>query len=173
MRVRLKNAVWIGGIFFFLAAPVLKAEGEKMAYVDVAKVFDEYQKTKDNDRTLQDAGKKKEQERDALVNAIRQMKDELVLLNEESKAKKQEELEAKVRELQEFDRKAKKELGDKRSVIVREIFKDIDDTVKRLGEKKGADAIFNERALLFHNIKFDMTTEVLTELNKAYATKKK
>jgi outer membrane protein len=146
---------------------------DNFAYVDVAKVFDEYQKTKDNDRTLQEAGKKKEQDRDALVHAVRQIKDEIVLLNEESKAKKQEEMDAKVKELQEFDSKAKRELGEQRSTIVREIFKDIDDTVKRLGERKGFDVIFNERAMLFHNPKYDVTTEVLTELNKDYASKKK
>lgn len=155
------------------AADAAAGAKDGFAYVDVAKVFDEYQKTKDNDRTLQDAGKKKETERDQLVHAVRQMKDELVLLNDDSKAKKQEELETKIKQLQEFDRAAKKQLGDQRSTIVREIFKDIDDTVKRIGERKGIDVIFNERAMIYHNPKYDLTTEVLTELNKEYAKKGK
>ena len=148
------------------------ADPERYAYVDVGKVFDEYQKTKDNDRLLQQDGKKKEQERDAIVTEIRQMKDELALLNDEARQKKQDKLEAKVRELQDFDQQAKKELGDKRAEVVKEIFKDIDDTVQHIGQANGMDYIFNDRALIYHNPKYDMTRQVLDELNKDFGTRK-
>ena len=148
------------------------AEEVKYAFVDVANVFDNYMKTKDNDRTLQDSGKKKEEERDALVHEIRQMKDELALMSDDAKAKKQETLNAKMKELQDFDRDARQALGEQRNKVVREIFKDIDDTVQRLGERKAVDMVFNERALLYHNPKNDMTKEVIDELNKGYAKKK-
>lgn len=145
----------------------------KVGYVDIAKVFDEYQRTKDNDQDLQKAGKKKEEERDALVHEVRQLKDEMVLVTDDAKLKKQEILETKVRELQDFDRRAKQELGTERNRVVREIFKDIDDAIQRLGERKGLDFVFNERALLYHHAKLDLTLEVLNEINKEYAKKKK
>jgi Skp family chaperone for outer membrane proteins len=149
------------------------AEGEKIAYVDVAKVFDEYLRTKDNDRVLQEAGKKKEAERDTLVKEIRQFKDEMALLNSDAKVKKQEALEGKMKELQAFDQDARKSLGEQRNAVVREIFKDIDDAVQRYGERKGLDMIFNERALLYHSPKFDATKDLIDELNGAYAKKKR
>lgn len=161
--------------FSLLGVPHVLAQGEglKLAYVDVAKIFDSYQKTKDNDRVLQDAGKKKEGERDSMVHEIRQMKDELALLKEDARAKKQEVLEGKLRQLAQFDQGAKQALGEQRNKVVREIFKDIDDQVQKYGTAKGYDYIFNERAFVFHKDQHDVTNEVLAELNKAYAAKKK
>lgn len=159
-------------VSLFLQPPA-EAAPEKYAYVDVAKLFDEYVKTKDNDKVLQEAGKKKEQERDAIVQEIRRMKDEMALLSEEAKAKKQETIESKLRELQDFDTSAKRELGTQRNKVVREIFKDIDETVKRYGERKGIDMIFNDKALLYRNPEQDVTAEVLTELNKDYSKQRR
>ena len=144
----------------------------KYGFVDVAKVFDEYQKTKENDRVLQEAGKKKEEERDSFVREIRQMKDELALLADDAKAKKQEALSKKIKELQDFDTDTRQALGEQRNGVVREIFKDIDDTVQALGQKKGLDFVFNDRALLYRNPKYDMTREVADHLNKNYTPKK-
>ncbi len=160
------------GVGLFLQRPVY-ADNEKFAYVDVAKIFDEYQRTKDNDKTLQEAGKKKEQQRGSLVEEIKQMKDEIALASEEAKAKKEEALESKVRELQDFDRDAKRALGAERDKVVRQIFKDIDDTVQRYGKNKGLDFVFNERAFVYHNSKYDVTQDLLTELNKNYSKQKK
>lgn len=160
-------------VLFVTGAFILPAyaEGEKIGYVDVAKIFDEFQKTKDNDRVLQEAGKKKEEERDAIVHEIRQIKDEMVLLADDAKAKKQTVLEGKMKELQDFDNDARQSLGEQRNKVVREIFKDIDDTVQRYGEKKGLDIVFNERALVYHNPKYDITKEITDELNKGYKKK--
>ncbi len=148
-------------------------EGSKYAYVDVAKVFDEYQKTKDNDQQLQASGKKKEMERDNLVHEIRQMKDELALLRDDAKAKKQEVLDQKIKSLEQFDQGARQALGEQRNEVVRLIFKDIDDSVQRYGERKGMDLILNERALIYHNPAHDISKEIVDELNKNYASKKR
>jgi len=152
---------------FSFAVPAW-ARLEKVGYVDVAKIFDEYQKTKDNDAKLQAAGKKKEEERDAVVHEIRRLKDEQALLAEDAREKKQEAIDAKIRELQDFDAAARRELGEQRNIKVREIFKDIDDVVQRYGERKAFDLILNDRVLLYRNARFDVTQEVLEELNRNY-----
>ena len=170
MEGRLFMVLMVFGGALCFATPAW-ARLEKVGYVDVAKVFDEYQKTKDNDAKLQAAGKKKEEERDALVHEVRRLKDEQALLAEDARDKKQEEIDAKVRELQEFDAAARRELGEQRNVKVREIFKDIDDVVQRYGERKGFDLIINDRVLLYRNVRFDVTREVLEELNRDYQTK--
>ena len=161
------------GLFLFSNTSAVFAAGEKMALVNVGKVLNEYTKTKDNERILQEAGKKKEQERDGMVQSIRQLKDELALLADDARAKKQESMDVKVKELQDFDMQAKQELGEKRNKALREIFKDIDDTVKRYGERKGLDLILSENALLYYNPKTDVTAEILDELNKNYPKQKK
>lgn len=141
------------------------------AFVDVAKVFDEYQKTKDNDKTLQEAGKAKEAEREAKVNEIRKMKDELELLSDDAKKSKQEAIDAKVRELQEFDLAVRKDLGEKRDQIVREIFNDIDQVVQKYGKEKKLDFVINDKALLYQDQKLNVTEEILSEVNKGYKKK--
>ena len=161
-------------VLIFLGSGAASAAGEgKLVFVDVAKVLEGYQKTKDNDTSLQANAKKKQGDRDALVQNIRQLKDEVALLAEDARGKKQEALDAKIRELQDFESAAKRDLDAERNKAVREIFKDIDDTIQRYGERKGYDFIFNERALLFRNAKYDVTTDVLSELNKDYSKKKK
>lgn len=164
----------LSGASAAVAAPPANAPeaSGKYGFVDVAKVFDEYVKTKENDRVLQEAGKKKEEERDSFVREIRQLKDELALLADDAKAKKQDALSKKIKELQDFDGDTRQALGEQRNGVVREIFKDIDDTVQALGQKKGLDFVFNDRALLYRNPKFDLTREVTEQLNKNFSPKK-
>ena len=165
----------LGLFIFFFGILILPnvAQAEKICYVDVAKVFDGYQKTKDNDTKLQAQAKKKEEERDALVHEIRRLKDEQALLAEDARAKKQDAIDAKVRELQDFDLAARRELGEERNKTVREIFKDVDDVVKRYGERKGFDFIFNDRVLLYRSERFDVSRDILDELNRDYQKKPK
>ena len=71
-----------------LAGPVCEkafAKEMKIAYVDLAKVFDEYSKTKDSEKVLEEKGKSKEAERAKLVDEVKKLKDEQNMLSEESK----------------------------------------------------------------------------------------
>lgn len=148
------------------------ATAQKIGYIDVAKVFEGYQRTKDQDTQLQSTGKKKEEEREAIVHEIRRLKDEQALLAEEAREKKQEAIDAKVRELQDFDLVARRELTEERNKTVREIFKDVDEVVQRYGERKAYDFIFNERVLLYRSPRYDISRDILDELNREYAKKK-
>jgi outer membrane protein len=107
-----------------------------------------------------------------MVQSIRQMKDELALLAEDAKTKKQEDLDRKIKELQDFDMAAKQELGKQRDTMLREILTDIDTTVKRYGERKALDMVMSENALVYYNPKLDVTQEILDDLNKNYPKKK-
>ncbi|MSR77806.1 MAG: OmpH family outer membrane protein [Candidatus Omnitrophica bacterium] len=173
MKKRNVSFVFIALIASLLGSQVVFAGNEKLGYVDAAKLFDAYEKTKDQDRKLQEQGKKKEEQRDALVYDIRQLKDELALMNGDMKNKKQETLEQKVQKLQDFDREAKKDLGEARSKVVREIFSEIDEAIKRFGDRGGYEMIFNEKAMLFHNDKLNVTDQILADLNKNYKSKRK
>lgn len=167
----------LGGVLvIFIGLIVMKDQkangaNEKIGFVDVATVFDGYEKTKENDQILREMGKKKEEERDALVHEIRRLKDEIALLSEEAAAEKRKMLDEKVRELEEFDTETKRTLGKKRNEVVRDIFKDIDKVVQRYGERKGYDMIFNQRVLLYGDAHFDITQEILKELNQQYQRK--
>ncbi len=158
----------------FLSGSALaaRAYAEKTAFVDVAKVFDEYDKTKQNDKVLAEEGKKKQGERDAKVQEIRRLKDELALLADKNKEQKQQAIDEKIKSLQDFDAGARAELGKKRDDAVKEILKDIDSVISDYGPKKGYDFVFNERALLYHSNKFDVTADILNELNGRFRSGK-
>ncbi|MBI4387705.1 MAG: OmpH family outer membrane protein [Candidatus Omnitrophica bacterium] len=172
MKIRL----WIFVFLFVVGGLCQRAvfAGEsKFAYVDVGKIFDEFEKTKKFDQELQQEGRGKQEKRDAIVYEVRRLRDEQALLTEEKKKETQTKIEAKLKELEQFDEKAQGELSEKRNTIMKDIFSDIDNVVKGYGERKGYDLVFNERALLYKNPSFDKTDDILKELNEEYQKKKK
>ena len=147
--------------------PAFAAE-MKFAYVDVGEVFDNYQKTKDQDLVLKTAGEAKEKERNDLTTKIRSMEDELALLAADARAAKQEQLIEKKRQLEDFDRTVRQELAEQRDKVVREILQEIDVIVQDLSTKGGYDMVFNKRVLLAQKKSFDITAQVSAELAKKY-----
>ncbi|MBI4972043.1 MAG: OmpH family outer membrane protein [Candidatus Omnitrophica bacterium] len=144
------------------------ARAEKIGYVDVAKVFDKYEKTKKFDKELAEVGKQKQSGRDTIVLEVRRLKDEMALLSDQGKEQKQKLVDQKMRELQDYDRDAQRDLLERREGVMREIFKDIDEVIRDYGKQKGFDFIFNERLMLFRSEKYDVTDVVLGELNARY-----
>ncbi|MFH1799617.1 MAG: OmpH family outer membrane protein [Candidatus Omnitrophota bacterium] len=150
-----------------LSFPAFAAE-VKFAYVDVGEVFDNYQKTKDQDLVLKTAGEAKEKERNDLMAKIRSMEDEMALLAADTRTAKQEQIIEKKRQLEDFDRNVRQQLAEQRDKVVREIFQEIDDIVQDLSAKGGYDMVFNKRVLLAQKKSFDITAQVSAELAKKY-----
>ena len=140
----------------------------KIATVDIGKIFDEYEKTKQYDQEFQTEGRLKQEERDAIVHEIRRLRDELAVLAEDARREKQEGIDSKMKELETFDAEVRKALGEKRNKAVREVFQDIENVMTQYGERKAYDVIFNDRALLYKNKQFDVTPDILKELNDRY-----
>ena len=150
-----------------LTLPAFAAE-LKVAYVDVGEVFDNYQKTKDQDLVLKTAGEAKEKERNEMMAKIRSMEDEIALLAADARATKQEALIEKKRQLEDFDRTIRQQLAEQRDKVVREIFQEIDVIVQELSTKGGYDMVFNKRVLLAQKKEFDVTAQVSAELAIKY-----
>lgn len=150
-----------------LSLPAFAAE-LKVAYVDVGEVFDNYQRTKDQDMVLKTAGEAKEKERGEMAGKIRSMEDELALLAADARAAKQEQLIEKKRQLEDFDRTVRQQLAEQRDKVVREIFQEIDVVVQDISAKGDYDMIFNKRVLLAQKKNFDITAQVSAALAKKY-----
>ena len=156
-------------VSLILGASSAQAAGlNKVAYVDVAKIFNEYEATKDSEAKLNAKQKVKQEERDALVHEIRTLKDELVLLSDEGKREKQVVIDEKIKGLQDFDRQVGQTLGQERNEAVRQIFEEIDAEIKEYGKTNRYDMIFNERFLLYYGTEYDITDDILKSLNKKY-----
>jgi len=161
-------ALLVGLFTFGLIAAEVSAKELKVGYVDMQKVFNEYKKTKEAESDLESKGKVKTEERGKMVEDIRRLKDEIELLSDKNKEKKQGEIDGKIQKLQEFDRKARTELLQDREDVLRQITKDINRVIQNYGKKHDYDMILNKdkRVLLYDKGDADITESVLRELNK-------
>ena len=153
----------ISGCFFSQEA---SAKEYKIGYVDLARVFDEYSKTQDAEKSLTTKGKGKETERKKLVDELRKMKDEQALLSDKAKNEKQTVIDDKIKSLQEFDKKAQDELLKDRNDMLAGILKDIEKVITDYAKETGYDIVLNSRTLLYGAEQYDVTEEILKRLNK-------
>lgn len=153
------------------APAVFAADAGKIGYVDLARVFDEYQKTKSFDKSLETKGASKQQERDRLVNEVKKLRDEAELLGAKAKDDKQVQIDEKIKGLQEFDRVTRDALRKERDGMVRDILKEIETVIQDFGKQQGYSFIFNDRVLVFKNETSDLTPQIIKVLNDSYAKK--
>lgn len=147
------------------------AAGDKIGYVDIAKIFDEYGKTKESNKILEDKSTKKRAERDKMVEEVRKLRDELELLSDKGKEEKQLQIDDKIKKLQDFDRQTRDDFRRESDTVAREIFKEIEKVIQGIGEKEGYNIIINERALVYATKDANLTDKVLEALNKQYTKK--
>jgi len=141
---------------------------EKLGFVDLTRLFDEYSKTKEYDKVLEDKQKSYESERDKKVNEVKQIQDKMNLLNEKEKEKKKADLEEKIKALQEFDRIEKTDLSKERDEKMKEILKDIERAVAEYAKSNGYTLIFNDRVLVYQDKSLDVTDGVSKILQGYY-----
>jgi len=154
-------------IFLFSMPASAQADG-KIGYVDLSRAFDEYQKTKDFDRALEKTGDVKQEQREKLVKGIRKMRNELELMNERARKKKEGDIESRIRSLQEFDQDAKMELTKERDDMVRDILKEMNGVIQEYGKGHAYSIIMNDRILLYGDEALDLTGEIIKILNERY-----
>ena len=149
-----------------------RAAGEKVGYVDLARVFDEYQKTKELDKALEAKGAQKQAERDKMVAEVKKLRDEAELLSAKAKDEKQVVIDDKIKTLQEFDRITRDTLRKERDNMVRDILKEIEGVIQGFGKSQGYSFIFNDRVLVYKAADSDLTSPVIKALNDTYAKKR-
>ena len=155
-----------------LAAGKLCAQGaDKMAYVDLSRLFDEYQKTKEYDEVLTGKQKVKEEERNKKIAEIKDIQAKMELLSEKEKEKAQPQLDSKMKALQQFDQEATAELRKQRDDLVSEILKDIEKTIREYAQKEKYTLIFNDRILLYGEDSYEITDPLVKLLNDKYKKK--
>ena len=150
-----------------------QAAGEKIGYVDLARIFDEYQKTKEFDKSLESKGAQKQADRDKMVAEVKRLRDEAELLSAKAKEDKQAAIDEKIKILQDFDRNTRDSLRRERDTMVKDILKEIEAVIQDFGKSQGYSFIFNDRVLVYKSEGSDLTPQVVKALNDSYAKKKK
>ena len=149
-----------------MAAGSVYAKEYKIGYVNLAKVFEDYKKTKDAEKILTDKGNTKTAERTKMLEELKKLKDEQALLSDKGKAEKQTIIDNKAKALQDFDKKTREDLYKERNDALSGIMKDIEKVVEAYAKEAGYDMVVDTRMLLYGSEQNDLTAEVLGRLNK-------
>jgi len=155
-------------MFGFLASGISLAGDPKIAYVDLSKVFDGYQKTKEFDAVLQSEGGAFQKERDAMVQKIQDAQSKLALMKDTQKAAMQADIDKQRNDVVAYDKEKRTELAKKRDDKVREILTEIQKVVSDLAKKEGYTYVLNDRVMIYGEPQFNVTDQVLKTLNDSY-----
>ncbi|MBN1353867.1 MAG: OmpH family outer membrane protein [Candidatus Omnitrophica bacterium] len=161
------------GFLFVLVTAVLLisctyafAAEMKIGYIDARKVFYEYNKTKDFQKELEAKDQQAKDEFEKMATDVRKLRDEIELLSEKAKEKKQNELMEKTKGLNDFRREKGEELLKWRDEKIAEINRDIGNVTTEYAKNNNYDVVINQMALMYAMEKYDITDEILSRLNK-------
>jgi len=143
-----------------------EAAGLKVGFVDLRKAFYDYEKAKTMDKDLNTFAAASQAKMETMVQNVSKLRDEMELLSAESRAKKEQEMDASVKELKEFDQESRQTILERKDNLFREVMDDIQKVVVDKGTKGGYDYILDSRNIMYAADKYDMTQEVVAELNK-------
>ena len=158
-------------MFGFLVIGVTSAKDLKIAYVDLSKVFDNYQKTKEFDAVLQKDGEAFQKERDAMVGKIRDAQSKLDLMKDTEKVKMQADIEKEKNDVIAYDKEKRTELAKRRDDKVREILQEIEKVVSGIAKRDAYTFVLNDRVLIYGDQELNITEEVMKTLNDSYTKK--
>jgi outer membrane protein len=151
--------------------PLAFAQELKIGYVNLAKVFDGYERTKASEATLEKQGKAKEAELEGRMTELKKLRQNLELLNNEAREAKSREIEEKSEELQRFRNAAARDLGRDRDRVARDLLKAIQDGIDSYAKANGFTLVLDSRSLLYAMPAQDVTDGVLKLLNGQAAAK--
>ncbi len=184
MKYRISNVIAglaVAALFIVIAARPLPQETLKIGYVNSQEILAKFKDAQDAQKRLQEIIKGWEQEASQMQNQIRELQDQLesqsLLLSEEKKAEKNQELQQMYLNYQQFSQQKFGPQGEaytKQQELMQPVQQKVLGVISDLGKEKGFDYIFDSVA---GNIVFaaddqpDLTQEVIDRLNKTVSTK--
>ena len=188
MKIRLTLTSLLAAAAFCAVAPA--AHAQKIATVDMNKIFSGYYKTKDAENKINDARESAKKDLDERMESHKGMLDEINQLNkdidnpalaQQAKSDRQKKREEKInqvrqleQEIQEFKTSRERQLQEQavrmRNQIVEEIMKVVNDKVKDdkfdMVFDKSGQSMNGVQIVLYSQEKMDFSDEVITALNK-------
>ena len=166
---KLQTVICASACALLLSLPAQAQNVErKIAFIDLSKLFDSYEKTKEYDAVLEKDHKAYETAREEKLTKIQEATGKLALMKADEKEKLQAEIDTMKKDLMEFDQAKRTDLAKQRDERIREILLEIEKTVSDFAKKEKYDLILNDRVLIYGNETLDITEQVLAILNGAY-----
>lgn len=161
--------------FLFTCAFSLTSQAQKFAYCDVDKILNsmtDYQKAQtDLDNIAAKWRQDIAQEYDKIKGMYNKYQAEQVLLSEDARKQREEEItnkEKEVRELQKTKFGTDGALFQKRLELVKPIQEKVYAAIERYANEKGYEFIFDKgtAGMIFSNLKYDVTDDIVKSLAK-------
>ena len=149
----------------------VRAAELRLGYVNVGKVFDEYQGTKDSEAGLESRGKQKQAQLEAQFNALKDMRKDLEVASDQAREQKAQEIETKADEFKRQKTRAERELMTQRNQVARKILDEINGVVTEYAKANSFSLILDQRSVVYGQDIYDVTDEILKTLNERYAAK--
>lgn len=140
----------------------------KIGIVDLSRVFNEYKKTKEYDAVLEKESTAFQEERNKMIEKVRDAQSKLALLKEDEKKKMEEDIDKQKQALLDFSRAKGTDLTKKRDEKVREILLEIEKVVSDYAKKEGFTLVLNDRVLIYGDQQLNITDTVIKLLNDNY-----
>ena len=164
----MKKSIFLMSMAIILVASsmVYASNIEKIGYVDLSRLFDEYHSTQEYDKTLEEMHNVFQESSKEKIEKIREKQGKLSLMKEDKKVALEEEIEELKADLLEFDRREKMDLNKDRNEKIREILLEIEKVVSDYAEKEKYTLILNDRVLIYSHQSIDITNAILEILNE-------
>ena len=145
----------------------------KMGYIDSQRILGTFSKAvaaqkKLEAETAQASDELKKMEDDFKAEQER-LEQQAMLLNDEKKQQKAQELQDMYIKLQQFSQDKQTELSKRQDELLKPVFDEINTIINKIGEEGGYDFIFNgsiSGTLVYAKEQYDLTDKVLAELDK-------
>ncbi len=146
---------------------------KKIGVMDLSKVFDNYQRTKEYDAVLEGKTKDYEKARNEKIDKIKELQNKMALLKDDEKEKVTKDLDTMRNDLANFDQAQQTDLKKQRDDKIREILLEIEKTTSDFAKKEKYDIILNDRVLVYGTEGMDVSNQVLEILNANFNAGKK
>jgi len=157
----------------------------KIGYIDLQKVFQEYEKTKEFNEKLQSMNEQAQRTlkegRKSLEDLQNQFETQKALLTESAQQRKLKEIEEKAKELEDLTKSTQETLQKQQELYTQEIIKDILSVIDEIAQKEGWRLILDKSnpCVLYPRPEveipgdeFDLTEKVILRLNEKYKAEK-
>lgn len=169
-------------LILFAGIGFVNSHAQRFAYVDTEYILDmlpEYRSAQKQLESLSADWEKEIEKRQAAIDKMyKDFQAEQVLLTEELRKKREQEIKDKEKELRDYRNQKfgyEGELFKKRQELIKPIQDKVFEAVQKVAKQGALDFIFakgSEMIMLFSNAKYDKSDEVLTELGVAITKNK-
>ena len=141
----------------------------KVGFVDMTRLFNEYYRTKTVTDEFDARWNKAQEELDKRGDHIKGLQDQLEekgdALSETERAELKAEISEEVRAATVYGEKRTRELRREKQQLERDLLEELQKQIEDYGTRKGYSMVFNENLLLHGAQTFDLTDEILKQVN--------